>query len=118
MDLAKITKRAAAIAMRVAGTAKVSATIYSGQDKAFDWATDTTSASGGVTKTVLGVKYDLKQEQGAGNTSWHTEFLIEGVDAPAGIDEAATMDIAGEKWNIVNVNRVPTEAIIIFGLRK
>jgi hypothetical protein len=118
MDLAKITKRAAKIAMRVAGTAKVSATIYSAQNKAFDWANDTTTASGGTTKTVEGVLYQRKQVQGVGDTSWQTEFLIEGVDAPPGIDEAATIVIAGETWNIANVNRVPTEAVIIFGLRK
>jgi hypothetical protein len=118
MDLAKIAKNAAAIGMRIAGTAKVQATIFSGQDKAFDWGTDTATESGGSSPTVWGVKYQLKQVQGTGETSWQTEFLIEGVDAPAGIDEAARIEIGSEKWNIANVNHIPTEAVIIFGLRK
>lgn len=104
--------------MKISGTALVSATIFSGTDKAYNWATDTTVESGGTATVIDGLRYDLKQEQGSGSTSWKTEFLIEGVKAPAGIDEAARIEIGAEKWNIVNVNRVPTEAIIIFGLRK
>lgn len=118
MDIASIAKSATALALGIVDTALVSATIYSGRDIAFTWATDTAVESGGVTSQVKGLKYDLKQEQGSGNTAWRTEFLVEGVKVPASIDEAARIEIGAEKWNIVHVNHIPTDAVVIFGLRK
>lgn len=119
MDLAKIARNAAAVAMRVAGNAKTTATLHSNQtDNAFNWATDASTPSGGATTTVEGIKYDLKQTQGTGATSWMTEFIFEGVNEPSpGLDEADWIEIAGDRWEIVVVKRVPTDAVVILGLR-
>lgn len=118
-DLAKIGKLAAKIGMRVAGTAKVSATLHLGKTNTFNAATDTMVASAGTDVPLLGVKYELKQEKGVTN-KWATEFLLENADIPAGVnvDVKDNLVIAGEKWEIANVERIPTEAIVILGLKK
>jgi hypothetical protein len=118
VDLVTITKNAAALAMNIAGNAKTSAVIYSSENRAFDWSSDETTPSGGTQSSVEGVLYDLKQAKGEGATSWRTEFLVEGVKVPAGIEAAARIEIGSDKWNIANVEKVPTGAVVIFGLRK
>jgi hypothetical protein len=118
LDLAAIAKSATATAMELAGTAKASATFKSGGTTDVDFATDTAVTTGGVSTPIEGILYQLKQRQGNDATGWQTEFLVETAKLPAGISEEQTVVINGATWNIVNIQRIPTDAVTIFGLRK
>lgn len=116
-DLEAIARKGAAIAMQVAGTAKTTATIHiKGAGGVYDPETDTTTSST-TNSTVEGVLYNLRQAQGFGPTAHSTEFLIEGVESPAALHEADTVTIDGKEWEIVEVQQVPTKAVVILGLR-
>lgn len=118
MDLKAIAASAANIAFEQAGNAKVTATINGpALPGAYDPATDTTSSSSVADYSVEGILYRSIQQQkdATGNEAM---FILKGVDAPAGIDEANTVTIEGKLWNISMVEPIPTNAVIMLHLRK
>lgn len=118
MDLAAIATKAAALAFDIAGTAKTTAVLHLGKLGTYDPVADVTAPSAGSDVTVEGVFYKAKQTQGTDNTAKERLFIVEGADAPDGIDEADTATIDGSVWNINEVERIPTEAVIILHLRQ
>lgn len=118
VDIARITARAAKTALNLAGTAKTTGILHLGKTQVYDPVLDQTVGSAGSDVTVEGLKYDLKETQGEGPTSFSTMFMLAAADAPAGIDEADSITIEGSMWNIVDVRSVPGKAIYQLGLRR
>jgi hypothetical protein len=118
MSLTAIAVKAAATAMGAADDAKQPATLHIGQTLAYQKDTGLTTASGGTDVSVLGILYRTAQDQRAELTTQQSHFLIQGADAPSGIDEADTLTIDSAVWQIAMVEKIPTKAVIILTIRK
>lgn len=118
MDFTELASGAAALAMQIAGDAKTTATLHIGKTQTYDFTTDATTPSGGSDPVVQGIFYQDKQQQGIDTTKTLATFMIEGADVPAGIDEADSLTIGATKWEVYEVDRIPTDAIYLLRIRK
>jgi hypothetical protein len=118
MGLASAVKGAVAAAFGAVDEARTTATANTGQAGTYDPETDATVLSGGEARTVRGVKYRDLQTQGRDAPGTSASFVFQASEAPEGIDEADTIIIGGETWQISDVERDPLNATIILRLRK
>ena len=122
MDLISIANQAAAIAFEAAGNAREEVVLHVGKTLAYDYDTDSQTATGGRDITLKGVFYEDKQAQAAA-TGDSTRFIFNGADVPAsilpaGVTEDATLTRNGNVWNVFNVERIPTGAVVILSVRR
>lgn len=121
MGLELIPAQAAAIGFDVAKSlgALEWVTLHLAKTQTYDYATDKMVESGGADIPVEGLFYQEKQSQDL-TTTRQTVFLIQGVAAPDGVVEADTLtrNKTGEKWQVYQVDPIPTEAVIKLYLRR
>ncbi len=118
MGLTAIAQGAVELGLNIAGDAKTTATLHLNKTQTYDFDTDIATPSGGSDVPVDGLFYLVQQKQAADSSGRDGRFLVKGSDAPNGIDQADTITIDGQKWNIYFVEKIPTGAAIILYLRQ
>lgn len=125
MGLTSIAQKAAAVAFKIAGDVKVSATLKVGPSSAYDTATDkstvTWAHSFSLTDVLL---YDREQKQGdtpEKSTVTMQKALIQAASITVRADqvkETSILVIGSEEWQVIDCAPDPSNAVLILQLQR